>query len=208
VESWPLQTQSGQGFDLNVSMFERLIKGGLPHAALGVQHRMHPDISRLVRPTYPAGLEDHASVHNHPPLRGIEPGRRVVFVNHEKIEDQEGGFRSSAALLSKVGLFDCLESNTSHSLICGSLTLEVCPTTLPPAARVQVNKFEVGMAVSTVKYLLQQGYAPGQLVVLTPYLGQLLELHRAMRAETQVPMHARKRSHSLTRACVQLGLSS
>ena len=52
MESWALQTQSGQGFDHNVSMFERLIKGGLSHAALGVQHRMHPDISRLVRPTY------------------------------------------------------------------------------------------------------------------------------------------------------------
>ncbi|KAG1675262.1 hypothetical protein FOA52_016293 [Chlamydomonas sp. UWO 241] len=133
VESWSLQMQSGQGLDLNVSMFERLIEDGFPHAALCVQHRMHPDISRLVRPTYPRGLEDHASMHNHPPLRGVDPGRRVIFVDHKNMEEQ-GGFRSSATMLSKV------------------------------------NKFEVGMAVATVKYLLQQGYAPGELVVLTPYL--------------------------------------
>lgn len=64
------------------------------------------------------------------------------------------------------------------------------------------------MAVATVKYLLQQGYAPGQLVVLTPYLGQLLEIHRAMRAETQVHTRMHTRSHSPARACAQLGLIS
>lgn len=34
------------------------------------------------------------------------------------------------------------------------------------------------MAISTVRYLLQQGYKPEDIVVLTPYLGQLVEIRR------------------------------
>jgi hypothetical protein len=40
--------------------------------------------------------------------------------------------------------------------------------------------------VAIVKYLLQQGYQPGQLVLLTPYLGQLLELQRELSKVVQV----------------------
>jgi superfamily I DNA and/or RNA helicase len=40
---------------------------------------------------------------------------------------------------------------------------------------------QVEMCVSMVRYLLQQGYRPDQITVLTPYLGQLLELHQEMR---------------------------
>ena len=54
VEFHPLSVASGGGHDLNVSLFERLVTSGFPHAALAVQHRMHPDISELVREcTYP-----------------------------------------------------------------------------------------------------------------------------------------------------------
>ena len=45
------------------------------------------------------------------------------------------------------------------------------------------------MTVALVNYLLQQGYQPGQLVVLTPYLGQLLELHKALRSSKQKVFH-------------------
>jgi AAA domain len=41
------------------------------------------------------------------------------------------------------------------------------------------NSYEVDMCVATVKYLLQQSYTLSQLVVLTPYLGQLRALQRA-----------------------------
>ncbi len=42
------------------------------------------------------------------------------------------------------------------------------------------------MAAAVVGYLLQQGYRPDQLVVLTPYLGQMLELQREISKTTQV----------------------
>lgn len=53
VEHYELSVQAGRGHSLNVSLFERLVQAGMPHATLAVQHRMHPDISRLIRHTYP-----------------------------------------------------------------------------------------------------------------------------------------------------------
>ncbi|KAG2495742.1 hypothetical protein HYH03_006339 [Edaphochlamys debaryana] len=148
VESYSLTVQSGAGHDLNVSLFERLVLGGFPHTQLGVQHRMHPQISALVRPTY-SDLRDADSTLAHPPVRGLPPGQRVAFVDHRQPEagEKEAGVWGMAAAAAGVS---------------------------------KVNMHEVALAVETVRYLLQQGYAPEQLVLLTPYLGQLLELQRAL----------------------------
>ncbi|KAJ3374512.1 hypothetical protein GGF31_007290 [Allomyces arbusculus] len=42
------------------------------------------------------------------------------------------------------------------------------------------NAFEVEMIVALVQYMLRQGYAPNQLVVLTPYVGQLIQIRAAL----------------------------
>ncbi|MEW5300661.1 MAG: hypothetical protein WDW36_003575 [Sanguina aurantia] len=129
---------------------QRLVLSGFPHASLAVQHRMRPEISALIRHTYPA-LEDHPSVLLQPPARGLT--RSVVFIDHRQPELQErcaGAFRQEAQALSKV------------------------------------NMHEVGMVVAMVRYLFQQGYDSGQMVVLTPYLGQLLELQRALSPSFEV----------------------
>eukprot|EP01041_Mallomonas_annulata_P000135 gene135-218_t len=44
----------------------------------------------------------------------------------------------------------------------------------------KVNLYEVGMVVEIVRYLLLQGYQPSDLVVLTPYLGQLVQIRSAL----------------------------
>ena len=93
VECYPLSIQSGGGHNLNVSLFERLVTTpGFPHASLAVQHRMHPDISALVREcTYPH-LEDSPSVLSHAPLLGIPAERRrVLFIDHNQSEVLEKG---------------------------------------------------------------------------------------------------------------------
>ena len=46
---------------------------------------MRPEISALIRPTYPA-LEDHEAVLLHPRLRGVSD--TVVFIDHRVAEDQ------------------------------------------------------------------------------------------------------------------------
>lgn len=46
------------------------------------------------------------------------------------------------------------------------------------------NSFEAKMVLKIVKYLAQQGYRTEDLVVLTPYLGQLHKLQETLKAET------------------------
>lgn len=50
-----LQTESGKGYDLDRSLFERLVRDGFPVVTLEQQRRMRPFISRLIRSTiYPS----------------------------------------------------------------------------------------------------------------------------------------------------------
>merc|ERR1711976_326307 len=50
-----------KNFHLDVSLFERLIRNGCAHVTLEQQRRMHPMVSRLMKPLYPQ-LRDHSSV--------------------------------------------------------------------------------------------------------------------------------------------------
>ncbi|KAJ8602141.1 hypothetical protein CTAYLR_001664, partial [Chrysophaeum taylorii] len=45
----------------------------------------------------------------------------------------------------------------------------------------KVNRHEVAMVSAIVRYVLQQDYDPSQVVVLTPYLGQLQEIRHELR---------------------------
>lgn len=46
VEVYELQKESGRGYNLNTSMFERLVEAGtVQHVTLAQQRRMRPDIS-------------------------------------------------------------------------------------------------------------------------------------------------------------------
>src|SRR5947207_6157264 len=71
VNNYNLTVEKGAGFDLNRSMFERLVVRGFPHTTLSKQHRMCPEISRLIRHlTYP-DLLDAEKTQNRPKLRGF-----------------------------------------------------------------------------------------------------------------------------------------
>ncbi|KAJ5504068.1 hypothetical protein N7463_006942 [Penicillium fimorum] len=85
INSYSLSIEKGDGYDLNVSLFERLIHAGFPHTTLMKQHRMCPEISSLVRNlTYP-GLEDDRKTKNRPQPRGLCD--RVIFFHHQNPED-------------------------------------------------------------------------------------------------------------------------
>ncbi|CAM9360644.1 unnamed protein product [Ectocarpus sp. 12 AP-2014] len=91
VEQYSLRVESGRGFDLNVSLFERLVKAGYPHTTLELQHRMPPEISALVKGlTYP-GLRDGPGTANRPPVLGIRD--RVCFVGHHHNEESAVSMR-------------------------------------------------------------------------------------------------------------------
>ena len=85
MNNYLLTVEKGEGYDLNRSLFERLVLKGYPHETLRVQHRMRPEISTFVRQlTYP-NLVDAPETHNRPNLRGVRDN--IVFINHEETED-------------------------------------------------------------------------------------------------------------------------
>lgn len=84
VKNYALTVEKGDGYDLNMSLFERLVKSGFKHTTLRKQHRMHPDISIFPRAlTYP-DLRDGPKTHAREPIRGLRD--RVIFINHEHPE--------------------------------------------------------------------------------------------------------------------------
>lgn len=57
-------------FKLDISMFERFIKNGLPNHPLTQQHRMRPEISSLLAPRFYRTLRDHPSVYEYEHIKG------------------------------------------------------------------------------------------------------------------------------------------
>lgn len=107
VNSYALSVEKGDGYDLNVSLFERLIQEGYPHTTLTKQHRMCPEISSLVRSlTYP-DLEDDEKTRNRPNPRGLCD--RVIFFNHSNVEENFAEIsdrRDEGAKQSKKNIFE------------------------------------------------------------------------------------------------------
>ena len=70
-------------FSLDVSLFERMVRNGMPFARLRLQHRMRPEIACMVNHIY-QDLENHESVMNFDNIRGIS--HNMFFVDHEEFE--------------------------------------------------------------------------------------------------------------------------
>jgi len=75
--------------NLEVSLFERLVKNKLPLATLEVQHRMRPVIAELVCPHIYPTLINAAEVCEYESIRGVK--HNVFFVNHTNTEDDVNG---------------------------------------------------------------------------------------------------------------------
>ncbi|CAM4799643.1 unnamed protein product [Rotaria magnacalcarata] len=73
-----------QKYQIDVSLFERFIKNNFPNVRLNTQHRMRPEIARLMKHFYD-DLDDHRSVKtDRPPVRGIN--NNIFFINHSNME--------------------------------------------------------------------------------------------------------------------------
>ncbi|KAF9042774.1 P-loop containing nucleoside triphosphate hydrolase protein [Hymenopellis radicata] len=149
VNNYNLTVEKGDGYDLNRSLFERLVIKGYPHHALVAQHRMRPEISALIRAlTYP-DLVDAPKTKNRDDIQGLQDN--IIFINHAHPED------NNAAIADKRDL---------------------------GAKSSKQNTFEAQMVLRVVRYLAQQGYGTRDIVVLTPYLGQLQTLREQLQGET------------------------
>ncbi len=86
VNNYDLTVEKGGGFDLNRSLFERLVLKGYPHTRLIAQHRMRPEISALVRHlTYP-DLIDAPKTQNRANVRGLQ--NNLILINHDRPETE------------------------------------------------------------------------------------------------------------------------
>ncbi|XP_076454225.1 NFX1-type zinc finger-containing protein 1-like [Babylonia areolata] len=78
-------------YNLELSLFERMINNGVKCNTLGWQHRMRPEIAELVHPIYP-------SLHNHPSVEGYEDVKgvssNVFFINHGEAETSDSETKS------------------------------------------------------------------------------------------------------------------
>ena len=72
-------------YNLDVSLFERMVKNGMPFERLRLQHRMRPEISKMLEHIYVnPKLENHESVMNFDNIKGVS--RNVFFVDHNESE--------------------------------------------------------------------------------------------------------------------------
>ncbi|CAL8339331.1 unnamed protein product [Lota lota] len=74
-----------KNYSLEVSMFERLVKNDFPFVRLNYQHRMRPDIARLLTPHIYPELENHPSVMDYDNVKGIKTN--LFFLEHSHLED-------------------------------------------------------------------------------------------------------------------------
>ncbi|KAF5657235.1 DNA dependent ATPase DNA helicase B [Fusarium heterosporum] len=145
VNNYKLTKEKGEGFDLNVSLFERLVAQGRDFKALEEQHRSHPDISQYPRMLAYPELKDMPSTFDRASIRGLKS--RVTFVHHEQPEDT----------------MDDVDERRD-----------------PTAKASRKNLYEALMVLKMVRFLSQNGYKTANMVVLTPYLGQLFLLKETL----------------------------
>ncbi|KAH7141426.1 P-loop containing nucleoside triphosphate hydrolase protein [Dactylonectria estremocensis] len=165
VSNFKLSKEKGDGYDLNVSLFERLVLQGHRFTTLQEQHRCHPEISRYVRMLAYEDLKDTPGTHNREDIRGLTS--RVTFVHHEHHEEEMSGAGERWDLSGSKGT--------------------------------KRNHHEAQMVLRLVRYLCQQRYKSENIVVLTPYLGQLSLLKETLREEND-PYLNDLDSHDLVRA--------
>ncbi|KAF4954475.1 hypothetical protein FGADI_5254 [Fusarium gaditjirri] len=164
VSNYVLTKEKGEGYDLNVSLFERLVVQGRHFTALEEQHRSHPDISQYPRMLAYPELKDMPSTRDRQPIRGLKS--RITFVHHERPEDTMN---------------------------------DVAERRDPTAKASKRNLHEAMMVLRMVRYLSQNGYKTKNMVVLTPYLGQLFLLKETLRKEMD-PWLNDVDNHDLVRA--------
>ncbi|CAC5383464.1 NFX1-type zinc finger-containing protein 1 [Mytilus coruscus] len=80
LEPKPAVRELATRFNLSISLFERMLNNGLEYDCLQRQHRMRPEISELVRHTYPK-LYDNNNVLEYDNIKGIR--QNLFFITHE-----------------------------------------------------------------------------------------------------------------------------
>ncbi|XP_058459862.1 NFX1-type zinc finger-containing protein 1 [Malaya genurostris] len=74
-------------YQMDISLFERMIRNNVNSVLLREQHRMRPEIADLIRPAIYSDLADSENVRNRPKIRGMK--KNLFFYTH--IVPEDGG---------------------------------------------------------------------------------------------------------------------
>ncbi|XP_072013999.1 LOW QUALITY PROTEIN: NFX1-type zinc finger-containing protein 1-like [Amphiura filiformis] len=88
----PTVYRLAKDYNLDISLFERMVKNNLPCQRLALQHRMRPTISQLMKKHFYADLQDHESVLQLDKVRGV--CSNVFFIDHSHQESADNDTRS------------------------------------------------------------------------------------------------------------------
>ena len=78
-------------YNLEVSLFERMVRNGMKCHTLDTQHRMRPEIARLMKFIYD-DLKNHVSVENFENILGIS--KNIFFIDHQHPETNDEELKS------------------------------------------------------------------------------------------------------------------
>jgi len=157
IESHELTVASGNGLNLNMSLFERLFHSRLNHVTLTTQHRMRPEISAFGRELFYPELIDHEDVKHYPDMKGM--GQNVIFIDTPYLEDAARKITAKSEGASKG------RDNRSSS---------------------SRNQQEAVLVAATARHLLSSGHSPEDIVILAPYSGQLLLLRTEVQKTSKI----------------------
>ena len=82
----PNEIKLASEYKLDISLFERLVMNHISHSTLNIQHRMRPEIAKLVHPHIYDTLYNHESVLQYDNIKGI--AKNIYFINHEYNEEE------------------------------------------------------------------------------------------------------------------------
>lgn len=71
-------------YKLEISLFERMVKNNIQCQTLEVQHRMRPEIAKLIVPTIYPKLENDVTVNSYPRIQGVKSSLFFIKHNHEE----------------------------------------------------------------------------------------------------------------------------
>ena len=88
----PTVYKLAQDYNLEISLFERMVLNKMECKQLSTQHRMRPNIARLTKRIYENEIFDHESVCSFEDVRGFE--KNLFFIDHREPEKFGQGLHS------------------------------------------------------------------------------------------------------------------
>ena len=87
----PTVYRLAKDYNLDISLFERMVSNGVRCDCLALQHRMRPEIAELMRHIYD-NLDDHEDVKTYDSIKGVSCN--MYFISHNSTESNDEDLRS------------------------------------------------------------------------------------------------------------------